>query len=270
MAFGKAFQLAVLCGTVMLCSGVGGQDATPQPASRPAPKGDDEIIVYGSIPELRRQLLRTRDAMFLRFNEINSDDKFDMHCYREAPTGSRIKRERCVSNSWREQDANIGQAVVRWLRGEAGVPPEFYLAQQQIWQHKLGEEWLRLAGEDAEFADTMKRFELAREALERVTPSFLSASHKMTPVGGALPYGATRAHEVTSGRKAWREKLAAHEFTIAARPGDVHELTLTCEHGTETLEYQPNSEWTLPNEYGACRLRVDATPGAKFIVYEFE
>jgi len=25
-----------------------------------------------------------------------------------------------------------GQAVVRWLQGEAGVPPEFYLAQQQI------------------------------------------------------------------------------------------------------------------------------------------
>jgi hypothetical protein len=116
----------------------------------------------------------------------------------------------------------------------------------------------------------MKRYELAREALERITPRFLPASRKITPVGGALPYGATRAHEVTSGRKAWREKLAAHEFTIAARPGDVHELTLTCEHGTETLEYQPNSEWTLPNEYGACRLQVDATPGAKFIVYEFE
>ena len=207
--------------------------------------------------------------MFLRVNEINSDDKFDIHCYSEAPTGSHIKRERCVSNSWREQDANLGQAFVAWLRGEPGVPPEFYRAQQLLWQHKLGEEWLRLAAEDAGFAETMKRYELAREALERVTPAFLSASHKVTPLGGALPYGATRAHEVTAGRKPWHEKLTAREFTIAARAGDVHELTLACEHGTESLEYQPNSEWTLPSEYGACRLQVDATPGAKFIVYEF-
>jgi len=267
---GKDLHLAVVCGAVALCGAVAGQDATLQSASRPPPSGDDEIIVYGSIPELRRQLLHTRDAMFLRFNEINSDDRFDIHCYQEAPTGSRIKRERCVSNSWREQDSNYAQAFVGWLRGETGVPPEFYRAQQLLWQQKLGEEWLRLASEDAAFADTMQRFELAREALERVTPSFVSASRKITPLGGALPYGATRAHEVTAGRRPWHEKLTAHAFTIAARAGDVHELTITCEHGTEQLEYQPNSEWTVPSEYGACRLQVDAMPGAKFVVYEFE
>jgi len=135
--------------------------------------------------------------MFLRFNEINSDDKFDIHCYSEAPTGSRIKRERCVSNSWREQDANFAQAFLAHMRGEAGPPPEMYTGLQMFWQHKLGEEWLRLASQDAAFTETMKRFELAREALERLTPSVRSESRKVTPVGGALPYGATRALEVT-------------------------------------------------------------------------
>jgi hypothetical protein len=269
-AFGRVLNLAVACGAVAFCSAATGQDATVQSVSRPPPSGDDEIIVYGSIPELRRQLRHTRDAMFLRFNEINSDDRFDIHCYSEAPIGTRIKREHCLSNSWREQDANIGQAVVRWLQGEAGVPPQVYRAQQLLWQHKLGEEWLRLASEDAGFAETMKRFELAREALERVTPSFQSESRKVTPVGGALPYGATRALEVTAGRKSWKQKLNASTFTIAARAGDVHTLTVACEHGSEQLEYEPNSEWTLPSDYGTCRLQVDATPGAKFIVYEFE
>jgi hypothetical protein len=269
-AFEKGLHLAVVCGAVALCNAAAGQDATAQSASRPPPSGDDEIIVYGSIPELRRQLRHTRDSMFLRFNEINSDDRFDIHCYLENPTGSHIKRERCMSNSWREQDANFAQAFVQQIRGVYGVPPEFYTAQQMLWQHKLGEEWLRLASEDAAFAETMKRFDLAREALERVTPSFQAESRKVTPVGGALPYGATRALEVTAGRKPWKQKLDASAFTIGARAGDVHGLRVACEHGNEQLEYQPNSEWTLPSDYGACRLQVDATPGVKFIVYEFE
>jgi hypothetical protein len=269
-AFGRVLHLAVVCGAVSLCSAVAGQDATLESASRPPPSGDDEIIVYGSLPELRRQLRLTRDAMFLRFNEINSDDRFDIHCHLEDITGSRIKRERCLSNSWREQDANFARAFLGWLRGEPDVPPQYYWAQQLLWQHKLGEEWLRLASEDAAFAETMKRFELAREALERVTPSFLSESRKVTPVGGALPYGATRALEVTAGRKPWKHKLDASAFTIAARAGDVHGLTVACQHGNEQLEYEPNSEWTPPSDYGACRLQVDATPGVKYIVYEFE
>jgi hypothetical protein len=132
-AFGRVLHLAVVYGAVSLCSAVAGQDATLQSAARAPPKGDDEIIVYGSLPELRHQLRLTRDATFLRFNEINSDDRFDIHCYLEALTGTRIKRERCLSNSWREQDANFGQAFVAWLRGESGVPPEFYTAQQQLW-----------------------------------------------------------------------------------------------------------------------------------------
>ena len=82
-AFGKVLHLAVVCGAVALYNAVAGQDATLQSASRPPPNGDDEIIVYGSLPELRRQLRHTRDAMFLRFNEINSDDRFDIHCYVE-------------------------------------------------------------------------------------------------------------------------------------------------------------------------------------------
>ena len=208
--------------------------------------------------------------MFLRFNEINSDDKFDIHCYSEPLPGSRIMRDRCISNSWREQEQNFAEAFLREMRREGGPPPEVYTALQMFWQQKLGEEWLRLASQDAAFAETMKRFELAREALERLTPVVRSASRKVTSVGGALPYGATRAVEVTAGRRPWKQKLNVSVFTIATRADDVHGVTVTCENGTERLEYQPDSQWTVPREYGTCQLQVDATPGAKFIVYEIE
>jgi hypothetical protein len=75
---------------------------------------------------------------------------------------------------------------------------------------------------------------------------------------------------VTAGRKHWKEKLNGSVFTIAARTDDVHDVAITCEHGSERLDYQPNSEWTVPSEYGSCKLQVDATPGAKFLVYEFD
>ena len=79
-AFGRTLHIAAVCGVVAVCSTVAAaQDIPVQSASRPAPTGDDEIVIYGSISELRRQMLSTRDAMFTRFNEINSDDKFDIH-----------------------------------------------------------------------------------------------------------------------------------------------------------------------------------------------
>src|SRR5215471_16188507 len=125
IGFTSALRFAVLCGVAAACSAVVAQDVPVQPASRPAPDADDEIIVYGSVPELRRQLLRARDAMIARWNDVNGDDKFDIHCKSEATTGSRIKRESCVSNIWAELDEKVAQAYLGRLRGETGAPPEF-------------------------------------------------------------------------------------------------------------------------------------------------
>jgi hypothetical protein len=146
LPFGRALQIVAACGALAVCIAVAAQDIPVQPAARPPPSGDDEIIVYGSIPELRRQLLRTRDAMFARFNEVNSDDKFDLHCVHEPVTGSRITRERCVSNIWKDMDEKVAQAYLGQTRGETGPPPGFYLAQQNYWSSKLSEEWTRVAG----------------------------------------------------------------------------------------------------------------------------
>ena len=267
--FKKAPRLAVLCSVAAACSGVAAQDIPVQPASRPPPGGDDEIIVYGSIPELRRQLLRTRDAMFARFNEVNSDDKFDLHCTHGQFTGSRITRERCVSNIWKELDEKIAQAYLGQIRGETGAPLGFYLGQQNYWNSRLREEWTRVASEDAGFRETMERFGQAREALDRLAPPIRSTSADLGPAAGLVD-GAKRALDVTAGRKPWKHKLGARSFALATPGNGIQVITVTCENATEHLEYQPNSEWTIPDDYGACRLQVDARPGTAFNLYEFE
>ena len=204
--------------------------------------------------------------MFARFNEVNSDDKFDLHCTHEQFTGSRITRERCVSNIWKELDEKVAQAYLGQTRGETGAPPGFYLAQQNYW---LSEEWTRVANEDAGFRETMKRFGQAREALDRLAPPIRSTSADIGPAAGLVD-GAKRALDVTAGRKPWKHKLGTHSFALATPGNGIQGITVTCENATEHLECQPNSQWTIPDDYGACRLQVDATPGTAFNLYEFE
>jgi hypothetical protein len=268
-AFGRTLHLAAMCGVVAICSTVAAQDIPVQSASRPAPRGDDEIIVYGSISELRRQMLVTRDVMFTRFNEINSDDKFDIHCYSEGAERGRIKRERCVPNYQRQLEGGYAQAFLGQILGQAGIPPGAYWGEMTFWNNKLSEEWLRLAHEDPEFKKTMQRFGTARTALGRVTPSFFSSSRDVTPHGTTSLDGAQRVLDVSIGRRPWRHTFDSSTFTIVAAGGTIQGLTVMCDNATETLEYAPDSEWTVPTDYGRCRLQVDATPGTSLTLYEY-
>ena len=71
----------------------------------PAPSDTiDEITVYGdkSLRKLHRELYKAEDAVIDLFNSLNSDDEFDIHCYKEAPTGSHIKKRVCKTNYFRD------------------------------------------------------------------------------------------------------------------------------------------------------------------------
>ena len=73
----------------------------------------EEIIVYGqrSLLEFRLDLYRAEVNFYDLFNSLNSDDEYDVHCYREAPTGSHIRRRICRANFEKEL---TGEAVLDW------------------------------------------------------------------------------------------------------------------------------------------------------------
>ena len=95
-----------------------GQAATAPAASEPATSPGDEIIVRGRALEgLKLRIERAEDDVYTRFNEINSDDSYDIHCYERAPAGTRIKKRMCLSNAARAADIAIAEASVRALQG---------------------------------------------------------------------------------------------------------------------------------------------------------
>ena len=73
----------------------------------------EEIIVYGqrSLLEFRLDLYRAEVNFYDLFNSLNSDDEYDVHCYREAPTGSHIRRRICRANFEKEL---TGEAALDW------------------------------------------------------------------------------------------------------------------------------------------------------------
>lgn len=58
----------------------------------------DEVVVSGrssQLDDLRQEIVQAEDQFYARFNELNQDDRFDVHCTMEAPTGSRLERRYC-------------------------------------------------------------------------------------------------------------------------------------------------------------------------------
>ena len=64
-----------------------------EPETEPAADAlaGDEVVVRGqSLGTIRAEIRRAEDAVFTRFNEINSDDEFDIDCRMEVPLGSHV------------------------------------------------------------------------------------------------------------------------------------------------------------------------------------
>ena len=57
----------------------------------------DEIVVFGekSMPQLRREVYRAEENFFEMFNALNDDDEFDVRCFYETPTGTKIRQHVC-------------------------------------------------------------------------------------------------------------------------------------------------------------------------------
>jgi hypothetical protein len=268
-AFAKTVAVAAWFGTTLHVDSASGQEAAAALPNTAAPA--DEVIVRGSIAELRRQIVIAEEAIYARFNEINSDDRFDIHCRLQPRLGSRVEERFCLSNSWREQDRNYGQAFVRMLQGEAGAHPQQFRAEQLLMQSRLIDEMRRLATEDEELLAAVHRLANAQVALSGRTrkSSGWTVSRQVRPADGPLPFGAQRMFEVEVGRAPWAHRLSERTFAIAHVFGEVRDLELDCDRGSKRLEYQHGVEWSLPDGWNTCMLLVEAKRDTTFVLYEF-
>ncbi len=58
----------------------------------------DEVLVQGrriNLDDLRKQVISLEDKFYERYNNINENDDFDIHCIMEAKTGTRFVKRSC-------------------------------------------------------------------------------------------------------------------------------------------------------------------------------
>jgi hypothetical protein len=275
----RAAVVAALGGALALsCIGTAQEGASgaaqeeDRPAQRaPEPTADDEIVVLGRIGTLRHELDIAEDAVFDRFNQIVGDHRLEIHCRTESKIDSHITQRVCASNSWREENANIAQALLGEVRGETVAPPQFYNAEQLLMQQRLRDAMRRLATEDPQLHDAILRVGKAQDALAEQTgaPALHSVSREVQPGDSGLPFDAKHVYEVRIGQEPWELALSERTFTLAAVMGKVRALRIKCDQGRKKIDYKPDVDWTLPSNWHGCSVQLEATPGTTFALYEF-
>ena len=102
----KRLLCAGMCCAALICAAALAQPGEGAADGRKPPSVGDEVIVIGkSSSQLKVEMERAEEAVYDRFNALNSDHQFDIHCRREAPLGSNISRRVCQPNFWRDIEA---------------------------------------------------------------------------------------------------------------------------------------------------------------------
>lgn len=110
-----------------------------------------EVVVNptASISNLRNLFVHIEDDFFSKFNELNTDDEYDVHCYKFVPTGSHIPKRVCEPvffMATREENAaeyafNLGgcntcRKPLPWLMNQSKIrhdtAPSFEILQEKL------------------------------------------------------------------------------------------------------------------------------------------
>ena len=120
----------------------------------------EEIRVYGDKTLLRLQLgvYEAEDAYFDFFNSLNSNDDYDIHCYKEARTGTRLRRRVCKTNYLVRLEAEASKEWVKSL--QAGVSGSYKDPATRVRRLDalVQEEMNKLAAERPEFLERLNEY----------------------------------------------------------------------------------------------------------------
>lgn len=273
----RAQAVTILLGAA-LCfrSTLHAQEAAPAVSAPAAPPDDVIIVREQELEELRLRIERAEDDVFARFNEINSDDSYDIHCYERAPRNSHIEKRVCLSNAARAADTAIATATVRAMQGSAvggsTASAQAQHTKQLDTERRVQDELRRLAQDDPALRANVARLGDAYRALNAVAGAQPGETlYAELDLGTAeSPFAARHLFEVRVGNVPWSHALTSRTFALANVQGEIRDLHVDCDKTEKTLEYEADAEWTIPDSWGACTLQVSAKRGTTFALYELE
>jgi hypothetical protein len=251
------------------------QIPAPNASSGASPSSIEEVIVRGrQRSQLLDQIQLAREAIYSRFNEINSTDDFDVRCRDVARTGSKIARRVCSPNYWSEAEARAARQVLRGMQDSTAEPWTLIMNETVPMAQRMADEMRRLAIEDDDFRSASARLAVLEAQLEEETrsdsESSRSAAYIATASEQVLPYDARVMADVLIGRDSWEHTLTNPTFAIAHLLGEVESIRVRCGRNRARFDYEFDAEWTLPEDWEQCRLTIDAPRGTSFTLFEFD
>ena len=117
----KAKWLALIACTSLWSEPLWAQAADSASDSASSAAVDDEVIVRGrKLSDFRAELHAAMVHVYDVFNELNSDDTFDVHCQIEDGTGTRLRQQTCRPKFKDEISSDAAQAWVAGIRDSCG------------------------------------------------------------------------------------------------------------------------------------------------------
>jgi hypothetical protein len=93
-----------------------------------------EVEVVGRrLYQMQKAIMGTEDKFFARYNELNKNDAFDVHCSMSTPTGSHIHKRICQVQFY--VDAQVEYARSE-LNNDSGAPPPDLVALERAPEYK--------------------------------------------------------------------------------------------------------------------------------------
>src|SRR5436190_6861818 len=124
----------------------------------------DEVVVPGRRPEnLRVEIERLEQVVYERWNALNSNDEFDIHCLDSEPTGSNIPQTHCAPNFVIEAESRAAEDAVHGARTTGHSRNDEYVAAVEEKSRQLSEEMKRVARQDEQFLHDLMRLDELRQ-----------------------------------------------------------------------------------------------------------
>lgn len=138
------------------------KDSRTQDSDRPI----EEIQVLGSrtLYSIRMEIVDEENKIFSMFNELNSDDDFDILCDNITPTGSHIRQRVCEPRFVTETRARMAQDFMLGI-GALNESSDLGV-ETKLQQDELEKEHLRIAAEYPEYLEMLTKLMNLRATLE--------------------------------------------------------------------------------------------------------
>jgi hypothetical protein len=96
--------------------------AAPDPDSaQPLPELDEVVVEGNHLWQIRMAIADTEARFYSRFNDLNSNNDFDVYCSRSARLGTRISRNSCLPAFLKDAMAEEAIQEVNEMRGVGTV-----------------------------------------------------------------------------------------------------------------------------------------------------